>query len=58
MKKSRCAYVKDSASLRMVSLLQQKEGKKYTIRKRKTIKKIKPNGKGRNNGKYEYMAIK
>jgi hypothetical protein len=45
--------VKDSASFWIVSLLQQKEGKKYTIRKRNKIKKIKPNGKGRNNGKYE-----
>jgi hypothetical protein len=51
MKKSRCAYVKDSASLRIVSQLQQKEGKKYTIRKRTKIKKMRPNGQGRKNGK-------
>jgi len=48
--------VKDSASLRIVSKLQQKEGKKYKIRKRTKIKKIKPTGKGRKNGKQ--MAIK
>jgi len=51
MKKSRCAYVKYSASLRIVSQLQQKEGKKHTIRKRAKIMKIKPNGKEIRNGK-------
>jgi len=51
MKKSRCAYAKYSASLRIVSQLQQKEGKKHTIRKRTKVRKIKPNGKGIKSGK-------
>jgi len=51
MKNSLCAYVKDSASFRIVSQLQQKEGKTHTIRKRTKIKKIKPNSEERKNGK-------